>query len=74
MEKQIKQEANAMLSHGDPTIGTDTAYRRRHKAPEGECSYCDSYRQTKNDFHPPHDASQMCESGWRDHCTCDCCF
>lgn len=44
------------------------------KAPEGECAYCDSLRATGETFHPRHDASARCESGGRNHCTCDTCF
>lgn len=47
---------------------------RRHKAPEGECKYCDDERVDGNDFHPAHDASNNCESGKRQHCSCDTCF
>jgi len=28
----------------------------------------------KGGFGPPHDASDSCESGKREHCTCDTCF
>lgn len=48
--------------------------RRRHAAPLGECKYCDGERQRQNAFFPPHDASHRCESGKREHCTCDTCF
>ena len=44
---------------------------RRHKLPKGECQSCD--RET-SDFHPSHDASERCESGKHNHCTCDTCF
>lgn len=47
---------------------------RRHKAPEGECLTCDGEAARGNDFHPPHDASARCESGRREHCSCDVCF
>lgn len=46
----------------------------RHKAPPGECAYCDRERELKNDFHPSHDASRNCKSGRRSHCSCDLCF
>lgn len=42
---------------------------RRHTAPG--CPTCE--RET-TDFHPPHDASPRCESGGREHCSCDVCF
>jgi hypothetical protein len=42
---------------------------RRHKVPG--CSYCDG---EKTSFHPSHDASSRCESGKRNHCSCDACF
>jgi hypothetical protein len=46
----------------------------RHKAPEGECAYCDAERAKNNEYHPHHDASPRCESGKRPHCTCDTCW
>jgi hypothetical protein len=42
---------------------------RRHKV--AGCPSCD---REKGDFHPSHDASESCESGKRNHCTCDTCF
>jgi hypothetical protein len=45
--------------------------RRRHKLTAGKCKSCDG---ETNDFHPPHDASNRCESGKRSHCSCDTCF
>jgi len=42
---------------------------RIHKA-KG-CSYCEA---EKTDFHPSHDASPNCQSGGRNHCSCDVCF
>lgn len=48
--------------------------RRRHKAPEGECSACDRYRERGESFHPDHDAGSNCESGKHSHCSCDWCF
>lgn len=44
--------------------------RRRQHVPG--CPTCDRYPPTG--FFPPHDASPRCESGGRDHCTCDTCF
>lgn len=51
-----------------------TPPRRRGRAPEGECRYCDEARAFNENFHPPHDASPNCESGGHNHCTCDTCF
>lgn len=45
---------------------------RRHKLSAGQCPYCD--RERDNAFHPPHDASDRCESGKHNHCTCSTCF
>jgi len=44
---------------------------RRHRVPFGECHHCDMNAQS---FGPSHDASPRCESGKRNHCTCDTCF
>lgn len=52
----------------------DKQAARRHRVPEGQCSYCDAERATQNQFHPPHDASYRCESGKHNHCSCDACF
>jgi hypothetical protein len=35
------------------------------------CAYC---QENKGVMHPPHFASSRCESGKRNHCTCDICF
>jgi len=43
----------------------------RHELPPGECVACDAYR---GQMHPSHDASPNCESGKRDHCSCEACF
>lgn len=61
------------------TMGLDyppagRVFQRRHKLNPGVCSYCDSERAANNNFHPAHDASDRCESGKRDHCSCDTCF
>ena len=52
-------------------VATCSPRRRRHKLSPGKCAICD--RET-NDFHPSHDPSSRCESGKRNHCTCDVCF
>lgn len=34
------------------------------------CAFC---QENKGKMHPPHFASPNCESGQRNHCTCDLC-
>ena len=53
---------------------THPARIRRHKIGPGECRTCDNNRDENNEFHPPHDASDRCESGRHPHCSCDTCF
>ncbi len=48
--------------------------KRRHKLPPGECKYCDVERADGNEHHPSHDASDRCESGKRNHCSCEVCW
>lgn len=48
--------------------------RYLHKAPPGECTYCDRERSYNNNFHPSHNASPNCRSGGHNHCSCDTCF
>ena len=38
------------------------------------CDYCDEMKKKGESHFPPHDASPRCESGKKDHCTCDVCF
>jgi hypothetical protein len=45
----------------------------QHRAPEGECSLCDKARATGG-METSHDASKRCQSGGRNHCSCDTCF
>lgn len=47
---------------------------RCHRLKPGECIYCDREQEVGNAFHPPHDASERCESGRNPHCSCDVCF
>lgn len=67
-----------MIDRPDNLLAAVDALRtptpHRHKAPEGECAYCDRERAQGVNFHPPHDASPNCESGKHSHCTCDTCF
>jgi hypothetical protein len=45
--------------------------RLRFAAP-GTCRYCDQCRT--DPMMPYHEASDRCESGKHNHCTCDTCF
>lgn len=59
---------------GPGRVGTaeTLAARLRYRRPAGECPTCDHYRN--DDMMPSHTASDRCESGKRNHCTCDTCF
>ncbi len=51
----------------------ETAVRdRRRIVTEEGCPTCAEL--ARGSFGPPHDASPRCESGKRNHCTCDICF
>lgn len=39
---------------------------------DGSCRTCSELAKGK--MCPPHDASPRCESGKRNHCSCDTCF
>jgi hypothetical protein len=49
--------------------GLQTRAPKRHEVPG--CAFCERF---KGRMHPSHDASDRCESGKREHCTCDECF
>jgi hypothetical protein len=38
------------------------------------CTYCTSEAAIGNSFFPYHYASGACQSGMRNHCTCDTCY
>lgn len=46
--------------------------KHRYRRPIGECVTCDSNRN--DGMMPSHTPSDRCESGKRQHCTCDVCF
>lgn len=53
-------------------IETPKPARRRERDPE--CTFCQKLIAEGTTFAPPHDASDGCESGKREHCSCDFCF
>ena len=55
-----------------PTHEEVTAAQHRYRRPVGGCSYCDECRH--DNMMPSHTASPRCESGKRNHCTCDACY
>lgn len=40
---------------------------------KASCETCQHIKQ-EGGYGPPHFASERCESGRRDHCSCDTCF
>lgn len=38
------------------------------------CKGCEPFFKNPNAFAPSHNASKLCQSGKRSHCTCDGCF
>lgn len=47
---------------------------RVNRLPVGECEQCDAYTAADDRMAPAHAAMPGCESGRRDHCTCDRCY
>lgn len=47
-------------------------YLRRYICTDGSCPTCEGLKPGEDA--PPHDASVRCESGRRNHCSCDVCF
>ena len=50
----------------------ETVEKKPHRDRDPDCSYCAKFKPGA--MMPPHDASPNCESGRRNHCTCDTCF
>lgn len=40
----------------------------------GNCRYCVNELRNGNRHFPAHNASLCCESGGKNHCTCDICY
>jgi len=38
------------------------------------CKYCQDCKEKGETLMPPHFAKLRCESGGKEHCTCDICF
>jgi len=55
------------------TPSPESTKPKRRQSVEG-CHYCDELRAEGRRYHPPHDASEQCESGSDNHCTCERCF
>ena len=53
---------------------TETRVRLNPRHHVEGCSTCEHIKNDNGGFGPSHDASHGCESGKRDHCTCDFCF
>jgi hypothetical protein len=60
------------ISRKIETIFDEAAARSIRRQKVNNCPYCKA--EGMNFFHPPHDASERCESGKRNHCSCDLCF
>lgn len=59
----------------EPTSKSDVASEITatiRRMPPGQCVYCDMWGDDQ--MMPRHTASARCESGKRNHCTCDTCF
>ena len=57
----------------DNELGSNPRYQEyRYRLKPGQCKTCDECRN--DPMMPSHTASQFCESGKRNHCTCDFCY
>jgi len=54
-------------------VKAEPSPKRRYRAPLGECETCDKNGAAVSNT-PFHDASARCESGKRNHCTCEVCY
>lgn len=64
-----EKDANENADSAAPEAPTNPFARVR--TVEG-CSYCEQFGGSL--MMPPHEASKSCQSGGRNHCTCDTCF
>jgi hypothetical protein len=63
---------NGARPHSQPEGAEAKSVRRFILSPHGLCVTCSQY--VAGEMMPWHDASPRCESGKRNHCTCDICF
>lgn len=57
---------------GTGSLGSAVTYRGSVYVVD--CAYCVAQLRERESFFPPHSARASCQSGCRDHCTCDTCF
>jgi len=75
-----KYEPREHVIDAELANGNSDAWRQALGFPPVRTSFVlDGYCQTcaqlaKGEMYPPHDASPRCESGKRNHCSCDVCF
>lgn len=53
---------------------SDDEMRQHDGSYDPNCTGCTFERDRGNTFYPRHKASDRCESGKRNHCSCDACF
>ena len=75
---QTIKSTEALEWHGDAAVRVRYATEGSTYEPVGiyvdGCTYCQGERERGNTFFPSHHASERCQSGKRNHCTCDTCF
>jgi hypothetical protein len=71
---QIDRDYKQMIEQGKQDLkdALQKEAMERYRRPPGECPYCDSCRD--DNMMPSHTASDRCESGRHNHCTCDRCY
>jgi hypothetical protein len=69
-ESQEDREYESAIRSGN----SEAAMRYIDPNYDPQCAYCCSMRDRGASFYPPHAASDDCESGKRNHCSCDRCF
>jgi hypothetical protein len=68
-------DAHSLEDHAPLNIKLkDPVYINRRVSRDPGCAYCKELLAEGTDFAPPHEASQRCQSGKRNHCSCDTCF
>lgn len=69
--KEETKEAAKLWAEKVQVVSVPKAKRRSNV---DDCVTCERERAAGNSFHPPHDASPICHSGGKSHCSCGTCF
>ena len=69
----VTVQSTEMPTRPPTSVAVQCGFSIRPRYAEG-CETCEGYKERGLTTHESHYASPRCQSGHRNHCTCDTCF